>query len=57
MVVHTCIGNLRLFSPIPQTVVVPWLSVCTAWALRGHCVHIVHAEARILTEEYLSPVY
>ena len=45
-----------------------WLSVCTACALRvhcvrtacalrAHCVHIVHAEARILTQEYLSPVY
>ena len=35
----------------------PRLSVCTACALRAHCVHIVHAEARILTQEYLSPVY
>ena len=35
----------------------PRLSVCTVWALRGHCVHIAHAEARILTQEYLSPVY
>ena len=26
-------------------------------ALRAHCVHIAHTEARILTQEYLSPVY
>ena len=32
------------------------LSVCTACALRAHCVHIAHAEARILTQEYLSSV-
>ena len=25
--------------------------VRTAWALRAHCVHIAHAEARILTQE------
>ena len=25
-------------------------------ALRAHCVHTAHAEARILTQEYLSPV-
>ena len=25
-------------------------SSCTAWALRGHCVHIAHAEAGILTQ-------
>jgi hypothetical protein len=25
-------------------------------ALRAHCVHIAHAEAGILTQEYLSPV-
>ena len=31
--------------------------VRTAWALRAHCVHIAHAEARILTQEYLSLVY
>ena len=31
--------------------------VRTACALRAHCVHIAHAEARILTQEYLSPVY
>ena len=31
--------------------------VRTACALRVHCVHIAHAEARILTQEYLSPVY
>ena len=24
-------------------------------ALRAHCVHTAHAEARILTQEYLSP--
>ena len=29
--------------------------VCTACALRGHCVHTAHAEAGILTQEYLSP--
>ena len=29
--------------------------VCTAWALRAHCVHTAHAEAGILTQEYLSP--
>ena len=29
--------------------------VRTACALRGHCVHTVHAEAGILTQEYLSP--
>ena len=33
------------------------LSVCIACALRAHCVHIAHAAARILTQEYLSPVY
>ena len=33
------------------------LSVCTACALRAHCVHIAHAQVRILTQEYLSPVY
>ena len=37
--------------------VIMGLSVCTACALRAHCVHIAHAEARILTQEYLSPVY
>ena len=31
--------------------------VRTACALRAHYVHIAHAEARILTQEYLSPVY
>ena len=29
--------------------------VCTACALRAHCVHTAHAEAGILTQEYLSP--
>ena len=29
--------------------------VRTACALRGHCVHTGHAEAGILTQEYLSP--
>ena len=29
--------------------------VCTVWALRAHCVHTAHAEAGILTQEYLSP--
>ena len=29
--------------------------VRTAWALRAHCVHTAHAEAGILTQEYLSP--
>ena len=29
--------------------------VRTACALRGHCVHTAHAEAGILTQEYLSP--
>ena len=24
-------------------------------ALRAHCMHTAHAEARILTQEYLSP--
>ena len=28
--------------------------VRTACALRGHCVHTAHAEAGILTQEYLS---
>ena len=28
--------------------------VCTVWALRAHCVHTAHAEAGILTQEYLS---
>ena len=32
------------------------LSVCTACALRAHCVHSAHAEARILTQEYHSSV-
>ena len=35
-----------------------WLlrpSCCTACALRAHCVHTAHAEAGILTQEYLSP--
>ena len=32
------------------------LSVCTACALRAHCVHTAHAEARILTQEYHSSV-
>ena len=31
--------------------------VRTACALRAHCVQIVHTEARILTQEYLSPVH
>ena len=31
--------------------------VRTVCALRAHCVHIVHAEASTLTQEYLSPVY
>ena len=26
-------------------------------ALRAHCVHIAHPQARILTQEYLLPVY
>ena len=34
----------------------PRLSVCTACALRAHCVHSAHAEARILTQEYHSSV-
>ena len=29
--------------------------VRTVCALRGHCVHTAHAEAGILTQEYLSP--
>ena len=30
--------------------------VCTAWAPHAHCVHTTtHAEAGILTQEYLSP--
>ena len=29
--------------------------VRTMWALRAHCVHTAHAEAGILTQEYLSP--
>ena len=32
-----------------------WPSCCTACALRGHCMHTAHAEAGILTQEYLSP--
>ena len=32
-----------------------WPNCCTACALRGHCVHTAHAEAGILTPEYLSP--
>ena len=30
-------------------------SCCIVWALRAHYVHTVHAEAGILTQEYLSP--
>ena len=29
--------------------------VRTVCALRGHCVHTAHAEAGILTQEYLPP--
>ena len=40
---------------LSQIVVLRAHHVRTVCALRGHCVHTAHAEAVILTQEYLSP--
>ena len=50
-------GGFRLYIVEDWQAMFLWLSVCTVCALRGHCVHTAHTEARILTQEYLSPVY
>ena len=42
----------------PQSLICPANSLGPGQvlALRAHCVHTAHAEAGILTQEYLSPV-